>query len=329
MNTVCLNGFILMMSLQPTLSITTNCLQQLHRYCRYLLVKNIRQFGLIVGLSLFSMTAFSAEQSTPATQQPKTTDAAPASPAEAKADIQQPPVNPVLRRQQQLAERLKRKDPIWLKTPTQQRLALYHQDQTGKRLGTVILVADVGLQVGQPGLVSTLAKALPASGWSTLSITLPLPINHEQQSTSPTTASIELLAAAIDTAQKTQPGDIYILFHGDHLNRFNQLSDSTTKGLILINLPATNKSELPTYLDSGNIAILDIVASRDRLMQNQAWQRRKNLAKSKQLPYRQLVFAGINKNFPSMENNLARIISAWLTHNQQAQQKLAAAEKPN
>ncbi len=263
---------------------------------------------------LFFSTANSAEQT-------KVKQATPATDIQTKPLADPSNTETTLRdmeliRQQQIAQLLNQQDPVWLKNSKQDWLAVYHQDETGKRLGTIILITDIGLQVTQPGLITTLAKKLPSKGWSTMSLSLPLNRTDQNQANN----AKELLTAAIEKGLQTQPGDFYIVLQGNHQSLFEALPE-TVKGLVLINLPMSRKSNLPAALDTATIPILDIVATRDRLMNNKAWQRRKNLAVSKNLPYRQLVYDGIDKNFSGVENSLVRVVSAWLAKQNESAQK--------
>ncbi len=217
-------------------------------------------------------------------------------------------VNLVLLRQQQIASQIKLQDPVWLKTSEGDWLALYREDETGKKLGTVLLIPDKGLESSQPGIISFLAKSLTRKGWSTLTISLP------SETADSDALSQSILSASFKHLKQLKSGDIFLLLQGDQQNIFNRLPQ-ITKGAVLLNLLADNKTKLPEAFKTSPIPLLDIIATRDRNMIKTAWQRRKNLAHSSQLPYRQLVFNGMNQKFSGMEQNLSRVISAWLNKN--------------
>ncbi len=265
---------------------------------------NLKHLIILLVFGLFPSLLIAAEP-----ESPTTTGEASTTSSTAPVEETIVAVDPSLKRQQQLALELEAQqssqDVIWLKTAGDASLALYRQDETGKRLGSLILVPDLGSEVGQSSLINYLAKSLTSKGWSTLSIAMP-----SQQTDTPT-KDTALIAAAITSAQSQQNGDIYLVMLGRHQQTFNNLPE-TTKGLVLINLPTDKKSKLPSLLSTSTIPVLDIIATRDHFMKKASFQRRKNLAKSSNLKYRQLVFEGVNREFSGVEKGISRTISAWL-----------------
>jgi len=255
--------------------------------------------SLVFGLVSSLLFAADAEKPTETSTASLTTD----------VETETPTINPILKKQQQLVSQLEAKqseqDAVWLKTTQGESLALFRQDETGQRLGTVILIPDLGAEVGQPGLINYLAKSLTTKGWSTLNIAI-----TDSQNSADSKGS-ELITAAINSAQSQQNGDIYLILLGRHQATYSNLPQ-TTKGLILINLPTNRNTNLPDLLTSSTVPMLDIIGTRDHFMKKPSWIRRKNLAKSANLEYRQLVFEGVDREFSGIEKSLSRVISAWL-----------------
>jgi pimeloyl-ACP methyl ester carboxylesterase len=62
----------------------------------------------------------------------------------------------------------------WLNTDEGKFLALYNSDMTGSPKGAAILLPPLGAHPNWPGVIRQLRSTLPHSGWSTLSIQMPV-----------------------------------------------------------------------------------------------------------------------------------------------------------
>ena len=76
--------------------------------------------------------------------------------------------------EQTLASRIEQGEPVWLDETGDRFLGIFLQQWAGRALGGVIIVHGMGGHPDWPEIVAPLRLKLPASGWATLSIQMPV-----------------------------------------------------------------------------------------------------------------------------------------------------------
>lgn len=93
-------------------------------------------------------------------------------------ELKKPPERLELTYNKLLADSLRNYDPdnseqVWLSQGKDQYLGLFIDDFSGKRIGNILILHDNQQHPDWPGITHDLRTALPATGWSTLSISVP------------------------------------------------------------------------------------------------------------------------------------------------------------
>ncbi len=161
----------------------------------------------------------------------------------------------------------------WLNTPDEKFMALYHDDSTGTLQGGVIILHGMGTHPDWPDVIAPLRKALPQSGWATLSIQLPAfekggQIKDYADSISSATLRIR---AAIEQYKSNGIGNVVLLGHG--LGAVMGASflasnpDANIAAFVGISMPTYEDGEtwmdLPKSIEKINLPMLDIYGSMD------------------------------------------------------------------
>lgn len=247
---------------------------------------------------------------------------------------------------------LERGQAVWLNTADEQKfLAIQTPDVTGKQLGALIILHDMGQHPNWPEVVAPLRKRLPDAGWSTLSIQMPV-LQEDQPLSDYGPLFDEVgprLDAAIAHAQDTGTENIVIVGYGLGASMgaayLAAAQDTPVDAFIAIAMGAVKggdpRMDSTTSLEDIQLPMLDIYGSRDFNQVIDSAPRRATAARragvsaqqqrrldalrrsataqspftkrSGYIAYRQVKIPGADHYFTTMENSLIKRIRGWLS----------------
>ena len=227
-----------------------------------------------------------------------------------------------LKRQQILAPEIQQHEVIWLDTSIGKWLSLYHQDETGKRKGILIIVPDDNLGITQSATLNKLSLAVPQTGWSSWIIAMP----HQQtisnikarqedklkRQEAYTKLKIEILQQAINQVPTKDKTSIFVLLHGNNFQLFNRSVLDNIHGVILLNLIDIKEKRLADSFSELTLSILEIAGNKINHLPLEVLKHRKSVAKSSDINYRQIIYPTADLNFSHLELILSRTITGWL-----------------
>ena len=247
---------------------------------------------------------------------------------------------------------LERGQAVWLNTADEQKfLAIQTPDVTGKQLGALIILHDMGQHPNWPEVVAPLRKRLPDAGWSTLSIQMPvLQADQPLPDYGPLFDEVgPRLDAAIAHAQDTGTENIVIVGYGLGASMgaayLAAAQDTPVDAFIAIGMGAVKggdpRLDSTTSLEDIQLPMLDIYGSRDFNQVIDSVPRRATAARragvsaqqqrrldalrrsataqspftkrSGYIAYRQVKIPGADHYFTTMENSLIKRIRGWLS----------------
>lgn len=251
-----------------------------------------------------------------------------------------------LKHAEQLAERLKPEQTVWLNAGQDKFLALFTPNLSGQPKGGAILLHDANGHPDWPDVIKPLRTSLPPHGWATLSIQLP------QLSTLDGYIPYqELINSRIEKASEHMKSNginnIIIIGHGSGgMAAAAYLANNPPqemRGLVGIGLsvtpPKQDKNHLPLHLEKIKLPILDIYGSRDLNSVTRTAEQRSHAARQSSLnatdnnehepykqaglsttsnnvqgyiTYRQIVIEGANHNFARESATLTKRVLGWL-----------------
>ncbi len=105
---------------------------------------------------------------------------------------------------------------VWLDMQGGKFLSLYREDTTGTLQGAAIILHSLGTHPDWPDVISPVRKALPAYGWATLSVQMPvMPMNEPlDQHATLFKESPQRIQAAISYLQNKGINNIVLIGHG-------------------------------------------------------------------------------------------------------------------
>ena len=202
-------------------------------------------------------------------------------------------------------------------------IALYTGYSTPQPQGAVVLVHGMGAHPDWPEVVGPLRKALPALGWATLSLQMPI---------LPADGAIADYGLTVDDAGQRIRAAVQHLHDWSFLNivvighSFGAATLAYTladremnniKAFVGISMQAQQflspRLKLLKRLESISIPVLDIYGSRDILeVRREAHDRRLAAQKNGNSAYRQMVIEGADHYFTGMNEVLIKRIQGWL-----------------
>lgn len=213
--------------------------------------------------------------------------------------------------------------------------AAYMEETYGQRYGAVVLFHDLGKQYETRDVITPLRHALPNYGWSTLTLTLDLPVNanvllstkleqndEQQVDTGTEQSADETSMPAVSNEQRIQAALAFleakgikrILFLG-HGDGGKVAIDTVSKSLLPISgLILVNTSETVEQLTEGlRIPILDIygsnaLAGTETAVKKRALQMKRN----KNTAYVSRKVIGANHVFYGLDTMLSQHLRGWL-----------------
>jgi pimeloyl-ACP methyl ester carboxylesterase len=201
-------------------------------------------------------------------------------------------------------------------------MGIYTESEQGPADRAVILAHGIGAHPDWPEVVHPLRTGLPESGWSTLSIQMPILAND-----APLKDYLPLfdeasprLAAAIDYLRKQGVTTIVIAGHSlgaAMAARFVADHPGGVDGLILISMGAIDiddKMNGVVALRTITLPVLDLYGSRDldSVVASAADRRRDSAHTAGNGDYRQLAVEGADHFYIGMEDELLRRVHDWL-----------------
>ncbi len=244
---------------------------------------------------------------------------------------------------EQIAGKVEVGEPIELTVGEESVMALLTEETQGDLQGGAILIHDTGANPDWPDVIRPLRETLPDTGWTTLSVQMPLgPATTPDERIALLDAARPRLDAALTLLAGRGIRTIVLIGHGlgafmaaDYLGDYK---GSAIRGLIAVSLvdySTTNQRlDAPAVLKQVRQPILDIYGSRDlpavtELAKHRAEAVRKAVAerrpdnrgrsesarrKSGRVAYRQLAIVGADHYFTGRQTALVRRVRGWLKH---------------
>ena len=215
-------------------------------------------------------------------------------------------------------------DAQWLTANGQQFLAIYTEAQTPNPLGGVILLHGMGAHPDWPAVISPLRRELPESGWSTLSIQMPILSN--QAKIKDYLAIFEDVAPRINAAMTFLHArgiaNVALVGHSlgaamgaDYLAKHNSGGD--IRAFVGIGMGGYKPPDVPLNTPSSlakiAIPVLDLYGSLDLdAIKNSVRDRAKAAQKANNKLYRQTEILGADHFFTGMDKLLVNHVRSWL-----------------
>ncbi len=196
--------------------------------------------------------------------------------------------------------------------------AIWDEARSVEPIGCAILLPEAGARADST-VLNGLRAVLPAHGWHTLSLQLPVleAEAEEGEYFSLLPNASQRMEVAIAYLKKRGIGDLILIGHGFGalvaLNRLSLEGKSPVRGIILLSpwWPRQKQEELAGWLSGLRVPVLDIYAERDRPAILAAHNERYHLLKK--IPgFRQWRISGTGHDYWGREKTLAKRIYGWL-----------------
>jgi pimeloyl-ACP methyl ester carboxylesterase len=239
---------------------------------------------------------------------------------------------------------------VWLDQRSGKFLSLYKEDTTGSPQGAAIILHTLGAHPNWPEVIAPLRKALPAYGWATLSLQMPvMPMNEPIEQHIPLFDEMpERIQSAVSYLQGTGINNIALIGHGLGATMgaayLTTDEESGIKAFVGISMAAYKDLDprlySPSSLEQIKLPVLDIYGGRDldtvrltstarasaarkagvTVVQKQELTPFRQSAtaqaafskKSGFIAYRQFEIPGADHSFTSFEGLLSKRIIGWL-----------------
>ncbi len=224
----------------------------------------------------------------------------------------------------QLAEGLPVTEIVRLQSAIGEFLSLYRGYGTEKPRGAVIILHGMGGHPDWPEIVNPLRTTLPASGWATLSVQLPVlsPADSIADYGLTMGEATQRIEAAVQQLQDWRFLNIVVIGYSFGAATAAQAlsTDNINKNVnafVGISMQAPQflspRLKLLKQLQSISIPVLDIYGSRDTIeVLNEADDRRLAARKNGNAAYRQIIVEGADHYFTGLEDVLIKRIQGWL-----------------
>lgn len=221
-----------------------------------------------------------------------------------------------------LFQRTDQGEPVWLYADGQRYLALYSQPLSDMAQGAVIVVHGMGAHPDWPEVVAPVRNRLPAGGWATLAIQMPVlepgePLADYGKTIS---QSDNRIRAAIQFLSDRKFLNIVIIGHGfGAVAAANYLAGGQTSVQAFVGVSMRNyeflnpRLYLDEMLEGIMVPVLDIFGSRDFTeVTGDAERRRLQARRDNREDYSQVSIEGADHSFTGVEQVLVRQIRDWL-----------------
>jgi pimeloyl-ACP methyl ester carboxylesterase len=221
-----------------------------------------------------------------------------------------------------IEDRIQSGEAITLKTGNLEFLAIHSEARTAETQGAAILLHGFGANPDGRDVIQPLRTRLPAHGWETLSIQLPVPAIDAPSDEYETLAeqAFPRIAFAVDFLSQRNIGNIVIVGHGlggrIAVQWLARETPEPVRACVAVGLTVDNPELEPGTLNalSGiQIPLLDIYGSRDRqnVLTNAA-RRAAAARRAENAGYRQIVIEGADHFFTGQDDELVNRVRAWL-----------------
>lgn len=225
----------------------------------------------------------------------------------------------------ELQKDLDRGEVIWLETAAGSDFpAIYYEAFLGHRGTGVILLHGLGAHPDWPDVIGPIRRALPAEGWPTLSIQLPIlspekPVNHYGDTLG---LARERIRAAVRYLAELGFRHRILLGYGfgaaTGIHYLSETDGHSIDAFIGVSMMARKflgpGIDLEADLEEIAIPLLDIYGSRDlAIITDTATDRRLALNSAKNTVYHQLEVPGADHYYAGQAASLVEAISDWLS----------------
>lgn len=224
---------------------------------------------------------------------------------------------------EQLAEARPEQEVVWLQAGERKFISLYQGYDTEQAQGAVIILHGMGGHPDWPEVINPLRTSLPALGWATLSLQLPVLSPAEPIAEYGLTMddAKQRIQAAVQQLRDWQFSNIVVIGHSYGAATAAQALSANdiknVKALVAISMQAPQflspRLKLLKQLESIEIPVLDIYGSRDTLeVLRKVDDRRLAARKQGNAAYQQMVIDGADHYFTGLMDVLIKRIHSWL-----------------
>jgi hypothetical protein len=260
----------------------------------------------------------------PATAAPQANPTAPPAPIDGAARTAEADRDTEERAARELARARRSGEVVQLEVDGEQVLALWRPSEAGERRGGVVLLHAVPGSLDEPAVTGPLRRGLPASGFATLSVALPVPAQGAAAiGSAPWQEPVRLRLAAAFAWMVANDGPVHALVaHGSsaaHVKRLVEAATGRPEGLeavVLIDAGPGLAAGETLWTRALPLPVLDLVPERAtesvRLLANQ---RRNSARRAGGAEYRLVAMAGVAERwFPARDRLLAAVRGFLLRH---------------
>ena len=215
-------------------------------------------------------------------------------------------------------------DAVWLSAEGTKFLGIFTENELENAKGAVILLHGSGVHPNWPDIIQPLRSELPAYGWTTLSIQMPiLPNDAKYAEYAPLIKEVPArINAAIDYLNNKFYQNIIIIGHSlgtTMANSFLAQIPERIRAYVAIGMGGgdSGPDELNNlnYLQKITTPMLDIYGSEDlQSVVDSVKQRRQAVRKAGNENYRQIRVEGADHFFNGLDEELIRRVKSWLSN---------------
>lgn len=222
-----------------------------------------------------------------------------------------------------LAQRIEQGEPVWLNAAGDRFLGIYLQQSSKQARGAVIIVHGMGGHPDWPEVIAPLRRRLPAGGWASLSIQMPVLEPGEALAGYGDTLkpACNRIRTAVRYLQDRQYQNIALIGYGFGATTgayfLTEGGGGGIQAFVGIGMRSyeflSSRLDLDAYLERLTIPVLDLYGGRDfASVLKLAETRRLEARQQHRDRYRQVVIDGADHYFSGREDVLVQRIREWL-----------------